>query len=75
MQKKLPSQYEARAKIIKALAHPSRLFIVEELQKKENSHELERRMETTNNYYGDFSSPFLFTRGGGTVLTIPLWKP
>jgi len=34
MSKKLPSQYEARAKIIKALAHPSRLFIVEELQKK-----------------------------------------
>lgn len=28
-------QYEARAKIIKAMSHPSRLFIVEELQKKE----------------------------------------
>jgi len=27
--------YEARAKVIKALAHPSRLFIVEELQKEE----------------------------------------
>ena len=27
--------YEARAKILKALAHPSRLFIVEELQKNE----------------------------------------
>ncbi len=27
--------YEARAKILKALAHPSRLFIVEELQKDE----------------------------------------
>ncbi len=37
MQRKLPPQYEARAKIIKALAHPSRLFIVEELQKKERS--------------------------------------
>ena len=37
MNGKLPSQYKARAKIIKALAHPSRLFIVEELQKKERS--------------------------------------
>ncbi len=37
MNSKLPSQYEARAKIIKALAHPSRLFIVEELKKKERS--------------------------------------
>lgn len=27
--------YEARAKIIKAMAHPTRLFIVEELEKKE----------------------------------------
>ncbi len=27
--------YEARAKIIKAIAHPTRLFIVEELEKKE----------------------------------------
>ena len=35
MKSKLSGQYEARAKIIKALAHPSRLFIVEELQKKE----------------------------------------
>ena len=31
------NQYEARTAIIKALAHPSRLFIVEELQKKERS--------------------------------------
>ncbi len=31
------AQYKARAKIIKALAHPSRLFIVEELNKKERS--------------------------------------
>jgi len=37
MKSKLSPQYEARAKIIKALAHPSRLFIVEELQKKERS--------------------------------------
>ena len=28
-------QYEARAKIIKAIAHPSRLFIIEELEKGE----------------------------------------
>jgi ArsR family transcriptional regulator len=27
--------YEARAKVLKALAHPSRLFIVEELEKNE----------------------------------------
>ena len=37
MNDKLLAQYEARAKIIKALAHPSRLFIIEELQKKERS--------------------------------------
>lgn len=37
MQSKLAFQYEVRAKIIKALAHPSRLFIVEELHKKERS--------------------------------------
>ena len=37
MNSKLPAQYEARAKIIKALAHPSRLFIVEELKKKARS--------------------------------------
>jgi ArsR family transcriptional regulator len=28
-------QHEARAKIIKAMAHPSRLFIIEELNRKE----------------------------------------
>ena len=37
MDKELQAQYEARAKIIKALAHPTRLFIVEELQKKERN--------------------------------------
>jgi len=36
MDKDQQAQYEARARIIKALAHPSRLFIVEEL----NRHEL-----------------------------------
>ncbi len=34
MEENLQAQYKARAKIIKALAHPSRLFIVEELKKK-----------------------------------------
>jgi ArsR family transcriptional regulator len=29
------SQYEARAKIIKSMAHPSRLFIIDELSKHE----------------------------------------
>jgi ArsR family transcriptional regulator len=33
--KKLWSLYEARSNILKALAHPARLFIVEELQKEE----------------------------------------
>jgi ArsR family transcriptional regulator len=32
MDKKLQAQYEARANIIKAMAHPSRLFIVETLK-------------------------------------------
>jgi ArsR family transcriptional regulator len=32
---KMKARYEARARIIKAMAHPSRLFIVEELQKRE----------------------------------------
>lgn len=32
MEQKLWSVYEARAKIIKALSHPARLFIVEELK-------------------------------------------
>jgi len=35
MKNKLKSAYEARVKIIKAIAHPSRLFIIEELEKKE----------------------------------------
>ncbi len=29
------AQYEARVKIIKAIAHPSRLFIIEELNRRE----------------------------------------
>ena len=33
MNQKLQSRYEARAGIFKALAHPSRLFIVDELSK------------------------------------------
>jgi ArsR family transcriptional regulator, arsenate/arsenite/antimonite-responsive transcriptional repressor len=35
MGKKLHPQYEARANIIKAIGHPARLFILEELNKKE----------------------------------------
>jgi ArsR family transcriptional regulator, arsenate/arsenite/antimonite-responsive transcriptional repressor len=35
MKSSIKPQYEARAKIIKAMAHPSRLFIIEELQKRE----------------------------------------
>lgn len=35
MKSQLKPQHEARAKIIKAMAHPSRLFIIEELNKKE----------------------------------------
>jgi DNA-binding transcriptional ArsR family regulator len=35
MHSKTQARYEARADIIKALAHPSRLFIVEELSKGE----------------------------------------
>ncbi len=35
MKKSVKTQHEARAKIIKAMAHPSRLFIIEELNKKE----------------------------------------
>jgi ArsR family transcriptional regulator, arsenate/arsenite/antimonite-responsive transcriptional repressor len=35
MKSKIRPQHEARAKIIKAMAHPSRLFIIEELNKKE----------------------------------------
>ena len=35
MKSSIKPQYEARAKIIKAMAHPSRLLIIEELNKKE----------------------------------------
>jgi len=35
MDKKTKAKFEARAKIIKALAHPTRLFIVEQLSKHE----------------------------------------
>ena len=35
MKSSVTPQYEARAKIIKAMAHPSRLFIIEELSKNE----------------------------------------
>jgi len=36
MKRTIKPQHEARAKIIKAMAHPSRLFILEELNKKEH---------------------------------------
>ncbi len=35
MDKKLRARYDARARIVKALAHPTRLFIVDELAKRE----------------------------------------
>lgn len=35
MNKKVREQYEARARIIKAMAHPTRLFIVDELSRGE----------------------------------------
>jgi DNA-binding transcriptional ArsR family regulator len=35
MEKKLRACYDARARIVKALAHPTRLFIVDELAKRE----------------------------------------
>ena len=35
MKRMVKPQHEARAKIIKAMAHPSRLFIIEELNRKE----------------------------------------
>ena len=35
MDQKIKSKYEARAKIIKAMSHPTRLFIVDELSKGE----------------------------------------
>jgi ArsR family transcriptional regulator len=36
MKNTLKTRYEAQAKIIKAMAHPSRLLIIEELNKKEH---------------------------------------
>ena len=35
MKESIRPRYEARAKILKAMAHPSRLLIIEELQKQE----------------------------------------
>jgi len=35
MKRMVKPQHEARAKIIKAMAHPSRLFIIEELNRRE----------------------------------------
>ena len=35
MDRQTKAQYEARAKIIKAMAHPTRLFIVDELSRRE----------------------------------------
>jgi ArsR family transcriptional regulator len=35
MDQKLQPQFEARANILKAMGHPTRLFIIEELNKKE----------------------------------------
>jgi len=35
MDRKVQAQFEARARIVKALAHPSRLFIVDELSRHE----------------------------------------
>ena len=35
MEKKIYSHYDARAKIVKAMAHPIRLFIVDELSRSE----------------------------------------
>ena len=35
MEKMMQAQLDARARIIKAIAHPSRLFIIEELNKNE----------------------------------------
>jgi len=32
---KVKARFEERARVIKAMAHPSRLFIIEELAKKE----------------------------------------
>lgn len=35
MDQKLKTRYEARARVVKAMAHPTRLFIVDELSKGE----------------------------------------
>lgn len=35
MKESIKPRYEARAKILKAMAHPSRLLVIEELQKQE----------------------------------------
>lgn len=35
MEAKMQSRYEARARVIKALAHPTRLFIVDELAQRD----------------------------------------
>jgi len=35
MEQKLPPQYEARANILKAMGHPTRLFIIEEINRAE----------------------------------------
>ena len=35
MDRKLKARYEARARIVKAMAHPTRLFVVDELSKGE----------------------------------------
>lgn len=37
MKKAFQQQYEARAKVLKAMAHPSRLFMIEELSQQERS--------------------------------------
>lgn len=46
MKNTLKTRYEARAKIIKAMAHPSRLLIIEELNKgalRRRTHRNDRR--------------------------------
>jgi ArsR family transcriptional regulator, arsenate/arsenite/antimonite-responsive transcriptional repressor len=37
MKKSVEEQYKTRARIIKAMAHPSRLFIIEELKKQKRN--------------------------------------
>lgn len=36
MHAKLQARYEARARVVKALAHPTRLFLVDELSRKDH---------------------------------------